>query len=127
MRQTYRNDGTGHFTASSQLLQSGGMTIDLDDFDVLVMCLAKSSGHLAAECEPCDLDGDQDLDCADWVLFRQAWTEPQSPPELAPCGAAIPATSEWGLALMTLVLITLGTLVLRTQRGRARSFRLPDT
>jgi hypothetical protein len=103
----------------------GDGDVDLDDFDVLVACLAESAGRIAAECGQCDLDGDQDLDCSDWVLFQQAWTEPEPPPEFAPCGAAIPATSEWSLVLMTLLLITLGTLVLRTQRVEARSSRLP--
>ncbi len=98
----------------------GDGDVDLDDFDIFVACFTESGGdsggRIIAGCEHCDIDGDDDIDCADWALLQQAWTEPQAPPPFASCSGAIPAVSEWGLAFMTLLLTTLGTLVLRARR-----------
>ena len=101
----------------------GDGDVDLDDFDAFIACFTDTGGRIIAGCEACDLDGDADLDCGDWVLFQQAWTEPVPPPEFAVCGGVIPTVSEWGMAVMALLLTTLGTLVLMTHRAKVqRSF-----
>ena len=94
----------------------GDRDVDWDDFSMFVACFTDFYGRIEAGCEPCDLDDDADIDCADWMLFRQAWTEPDDPPAFAPCASEIPTVSEWGLILMALLLVTAGTFVLRRQR-----------
>ena len=34
------------------------------------------------------MDGSGDTDCADWFLFRAAWTDPSDPPEMPQCPCA---------------------------------------
>ncbi len=99
----------------------GDGDVDTDDFNQLASCFTgPGGGPIDPGCEAGDLDGDGDVDCDDWDLFVQAWTEPGSPPPLPQCTVAIPTVSEWGLIVMTLLLLTGGTLVLgkRTRRGR---------
>jgi hypothetical protein len=61
-----------------------------------------------------DFDFDGDIDCDDWEAFRLAWTDPGDPPPLGPCDLnPIPAVSDWGVVLMTLLLLTAGTILFR--------------
>jgi hypothetical protein len=61
-----------------------------------------------------DFDFDGDVDCTDWEAFELAWTGPGDPPPLAPCDLnPIPAVSDWGVAVMTLLLLTAGTILFR--------------
>ena len=61
-----------------------------------------------------DFDFDTDVDCDDWEAFQLAWTDPGDPPPLAPCDLnPIPAVSHWGVVLMTLLLLTAGTIAFR--------------
>ncbi|MHC4697156.1 MAG: IPTL-CTERM sorting domain-containing protein [Planctomycetota bacterium] len=97
----------------------GDGDVDLDDFDMFVVCFAGPGGRPEPGCEHCDLDDDGDVDCTDWGLFQQAWTEAGDPPEFSLCmtlGEAIPVVSEWGLIVLTLLLAAVGTLVLRRRR-----------
>jgi hypothetical protein len=61
-----------------------------------------------------DFDFDGDIDCDDWEAFQLAWTDPEDPPVLPPCFFdPIPAVSDWGIAVMTLLLLTAGTILFR--------------
>ncbi len=94
--------------------------VDFDDFDAFVFCFAGDGERMEAGCEHCDLDGDSDVDCSDWIVFRGAWTEPQSPPEFSLCAyLAIPAVSQWGAVVMTLLLMISGTILARGKRVKA--------
>ncbi len=60
--------------------------------------------------------GDGDVDCADWFAFVGAWTGADPPPpapaacELPPTGPAVPALTQWGAAVLTLLFLTALTL-----------------
>ena len=61
-----------------------------------------------------DFDFDDDVDCDDWEAFQLTWTGPPAVPEFAPCNFdPIPAVSDWGVVLMTLLLLTAGTIAFR--------------
>ncbi len=76
------------------------------------------AGPVAAGCRRHDMEGDGDVDCADWTQFTQVWTETDPPAEFATCTVApIPAASQWGLAVMTLGILIVGTLRLRQPAG----------
>jgi hypothetical protein len=61
-----------------------------------------------------DFDFDTDVDCDDWEAFQLAWTDPDDPPPLAPCDLnPIPAVSDWGVVLITLLFLTAGTILFR--------------
>jgi hypothetical protein len=61
-----------------------------------------------------DFDFDGDIDCTDWDAFQLAWTGPPTLPEFAACDFdPIPAVSDWGVVLMTLLLLTAGTILFR--------------
>jgi hypothetical protein len=61
-----------------------------------------------------DFDFDGDVDCTDWEAFQLTWTDPDDPPPLAPCDLnPIPAVYDWGVVLMTLLLLTTGTILFR--------------
>ena len=61
-----------------------------------------------------DFDFDTDVDCDDWEAFQLAWTGPPDPPPFPPClPDPIPAVSDWGVVLMTLLLLTAGTILFR--------------
>ncbi|MGD2108065.1 MAG: IPTL-CTERM sorting domain-containing protein [Phycisphaerae bacterium] len=100
----------------------GDGDVDWDDFDIFVVCFTESGGRIIAGCEACDLNADEDLDCGDWVLFQQAWTDPDPPPDFAACGADIPTVSEWGLILLALLMTSLGTMVLRIRKCGERTW-----
>jgi hypothetical protein len=92
--------------------------VDEDDFDAFQQCFSGPDNPFAPDCEAGDFDGDGDIDCDDWEQFCQAWTAGGSPPELSQCPRQqpIPAVSEWGIAVMTLLTLAAGTLVFR-KRG----------
>jgi hypothetical protein len=61
-----------------------------------------------------DFDFDGDVDCDDWEAFELTWTGPPEVPEFPPCNFdPIPAVSDWGVVLMTLLLLTAGTILFR--------------
>ena len=97
--------------------------VDRPDFVTFASCFTGPGGTIGEECEPGDFDGDGDIDCEDWAEFVLAWTEPGYPPPLSHCPSAIPATSEWGLLIVTLVGMVVGTMMF----GRARSKRSAAT
>ena len=77
------------------------------------------AGPVGPECEPGDFDGDDDIDCDDWSQFKLAWTGPPTdPPEFEQCAKEIPTASEWGMVVMTLLVLTGGTLVLMRRQAR---------
>ena len=94
--------------------------VDLDDFDQFGSCFTGADGGpVGAECAPGDFDGDGDVDCDDWNQFVVAWTGVGDPPAFSEC-RTIPAVSEWGFVVMSLLVLTAGTLVYGTRRvGRA--------
>ena len=63
-----------------------------------------------------DFDADADVDCTDWNAFQLAWTDTANdPPIFFPCfgGGAIPTVSDWGFAVMLLLVATSATLAYR--------------
>jgi hypothetical protein len=95
--------------------------VDEDDFDTFEQCFTGPDNPFAPDCEAGDFDGDGDIDCDDWGHFCQAWTPEGSPPELPQCPAQqpIPAVSEWGVVVMTLLTLAAGTLVFRRRQWAA--------
>ena len=92
--------------------------VDSQDFSLFQSCFAGPQTpcyDLLQGCCATDMDGDADIDCADWGAFVQHWTEPGDPPDLPACAAGIPAVSAWGLVTLTLLGMTCGTILLRSQ------------
>ena len=90
--------------------------VDLDDVDQFGSCFTgPDGGPVGAECAPGDFDGDGDVDCSDWDQFVMAWTGVGDPPAFSEC-RTIPAASEWGLVVMTLLALTAGTLMYGRRR-----------
>jgi hypothetical protein len=90
---------------------------DVDENDAITFesCFTGPDGGPVGEtCLPGDFDVDGDVDCADWEQFRLvAWTEGSPYPHLAVCQGQIPVTSTWGLVVLSLLLLTGGTVVLQ--------------
>jgi hypothetical protein len=96
--------------------------VDLPDFVTFAGCFTGPDGSASEGCAPGDFDGDGDIDCDDWAEFVLAWTEPGHPPSLLACASAIPAASEWGLIVMTLVGMVVGTALFSRRRSRRTSY-----
>jgi len=61
-----------------------------------------------------DFDADTDVDCDDWEAFQLAWTDPADPPIFFTCFTdPIPTVSEWGFAIMALLVLAAGTIAFR--------------
>ncbi|MBU0719347.1 MAG: S8 family serine peptidase [Planctomycetes bacterium] len=60
---------------------------DTDEYDFAVFsdCFSGAGGGVAPGCRCANLDGDQDVDCKDWNVFKQLWTGPEDPPVFGPC------------------------------------------
>ncbi len=99
----------------------GDGDIDWDDFTEFGNCFTGPDGgtpepECEVQCEVFDFDCDVDIDCDDYQEFVAAWTEGGEPPYFKTCDASIPAVSEWGLVVMTLLVLAAGTLLLRRRR-----------
>lgn len=65
-----------------------------------------------------DLDFDGDVDCTDAEAFAAAWTGPGDAPVFEPCvPAPIPAVSQWGVVMLTLLMVAVATIVYGRSRG----------
>ncbi len=102
----------------------GDGDVDIDDSNQFASCFTgPDGGPIDPGCGAGDLDADGDIDCDDWDLFVSEWTEPGSPPPPVQCAGPIPTVSEWGLVVMTLLLLTVGTLVMpRRDSSASRPF-----
>ena len=69
-------DGSGDFTEDGE--------VDQDDLFYFHECLTTDAGSWPG-CAWCDMDGDVDVDCTDWALFLQVWTDPADPPCVLDC------------------------------------------
>jgi len=89
--------------------------VDSDDAAEFAACYSGPDGGVGIGCERGDFDDDGDVDCDDWGQFFAVWTEPGTPPAFGACPGmgAIPTVSQWGLAIMALLVLTAGTLVAR--------------
>jgi len=87
-----------------------------DDFAQFEACFSSSDGAVQPGCERADCAAtDGVVDCSDWLLFLAAWSETEPPPLLTPCAgfAGVPAAGEWGLVLLTLLVLAMGTILIR--------------
>lgn len=104
-------NGDGDFDVDSD--------VDLADAEKFAQCYSGPDGGVGAGCDAGDFDDDGDVDCDDWDEFRVVWTEPVAPPGFGPClgTGPIPTVSQWGLAIMALLILTAGTLVHAPRSG----------
>ena len=87
---------------------TGDGAVDLLDYDQFDLCFTGPDGGPVGEpCDIGDFDADTDVDCADWESFLAVWTDTDAPPEFVPCTEPqlVPAVSEWGLVVMSLILL----------------------
>ncbi len=90
--------------------------VDGDDFTEIELCFNGTVGGPAASgCERVDMDGDGLMTCDDWTAFESAWTDTDPIPEFPLCavGPTVPTVSEWGVVIMTLMMLAAGTCILR--------------
>jgi uncharacterized protein (DUF362 family) len=89
--------------------------VDFADSVEFAACFTGPGGGPAEPgCSSGDFDGDLDVDCDDWGQFQFVWTDAGDPPPLAECLAnPIPTVSEWGMVVMTLLLVTVASIVMR--------------
>ena len=65
-------------------------SVDNEDRGHLEKCLMYDAGKIGPGCGVFDFDGDGDVDCADWVAFRSAWTSTSDPLLHETCDAFTP-------------------------------------
>jgi len=97
---------------------NGDSAVDLTDFNAFAACFTGVRKGLDPGCENADFDGDQDVDCTDWVAFGNAWTAGGTLPDFWFCQGAmpVPAVSEWGSAVLALLMASAGTIICRRRR-----------
>lgn len=93
---------------------------DLDDFSLFEACFTGPDGAIADGCERGDCAAtDGAIDCNDWLLFLESWSDVADPPTLAQCigveEGAIPTMDQWGLLVLALLVLVAGTLLLRSR------------
>ena len=69
-------DGSGDFHSSGE--------VNTDDLYYFQECLTTEAGGWPG-CAWTDMDFDGDVDCTDWELFLQVWTDPADPPGMPEC------------------------------------------
>ena len=74
--------GTGDLTRDGK--------VDFDDLPFFQECLTTEAGGWAG-CAWADMDFSGGVDCTDWELFLEAWTDPADPPCTPTCGDCNPA------------------------------------
>ncbi len=62
----------------------GDGNVDMRDIQQMWRCLSGSLGTPPPTCRTFDLDGDGQVDVADWAGISGSWTGPRSQPEVAP-------------------------------------------
>lgn len=70
-------DGSGDFTEDGE--------VDFDDLPYFHECLTTEAGGWAG-CAWADMDFSGSVDCTDWELFLQVWTDPAGAPCSPTCG-----------------------------------------
>ena len=86
--------------------------VDAEDFAAFDSCVNPDSSVFAlAGCIVFDLDGDKNVDCADWQAFGDIWTDPGQPPLSAACFDVLPATSTWGFVALALAVLSAGSIL----------------
>ncbi len=101
-------DASGDFDSSG--------TIDGQDFYFFAEYFSGEGVDAGPGARWADFDADTDVDCADWEAFQLAWTDTvNDPPIFFPCfgGGPIPTVSDWGVAVMLLLVTTCATLAHR--------------
>ena len=65
---------------------------EVDSYDLYFFqeCLLGPGGSWPG-CSWADMDSNAAVDCTDWELFLQAWTDPAAPPCMPTCGDCDPA------------------------------------
>ncbi len=66
-------------------------------------------------CSLADFNGDSSVDCQDWQQFAATWDGPGEIPASAVCTQTIPTVSEWGLVILTLMLVTMAKVTFSLQ------------
>lgn len=103
---------------------NGAGDVDIDDYNQFADCFTGvGGGPIESACQAGDFDGDDDVDCWDWDAFASVWTSVDDLPAFSPCVRTVPTVSAWGVILMTLLMLTAGTIVIRTNHGRCAGDR----
>ncbi|MBI1827575.1 MAG: VCBS repeat-containing protein [Planctomycetes bacterium] len=93
---------------------NGDAIVDSTDYAQFAACYTGSGVMSSLACGHGDFDGDGDIDCADWTSFKAAWNGGGSPPHFNICdGVPIPAMGTVGGVALSLLMIVIGTIVLR--------------
>ncbi|MCP4591982.1 MAG: hypothetical protein GY842_14705, partial [bacterium] len=94
--------------------------VNLADVPLFDSCFTGAGGVFTdPECNRGDGDGDGDVDCDDWDGFLAAWEGPGAPPKSDLC-SGIPTVTEWGMVIMTLLMLIAGTLLIGRHRRAVR-------
>lgn len=97
-----------------------------DSFELFYFqeCLARSeSGEPAfPSCSWADMNADNTVDCTDADLFAAIYTGPPSQLNFFQCNPPIPAVSDWGVAVLALLILSTATIAYQN-RSRSKSVR----
>lgn len=102
---------------------NGNGALDQADADRLAACIGAGAAGIEA-CLAGDFNGDRRVDCSDAQAFAAAWPGPGAAPLPPVCVAgaarAVPASSDWGLALLGALLLLVGAGALQLSLRRRR-------
>ena len=92
--------------------------VDVDDAARFDACYVESSeGLVPAGCVTFDFDHDGDVDCADWNRLNGAWTDSGALPNTFDCTLVVPTVSDWGLVVLSLALLIMGSALIVRPHG----------
>ena len=93
--------------------------VDENDVAMFSLCLEQATGTAPDECRcTFDFDNDDDVDCLDFEVIIEFWTEGGQPPAPAQCsGAQVPAVSEFLQPIVNVIPLQLLAYFIGVRRG----------
>ncbi|MFQ5463118.1 MAG: hypothetical protein ACE5E5_10905 [Phycisphaerae bacterium] len=103
------DDGSGDFDGSG--------AADVFDLFYFSECIDRSLAGEAADpsCQWADFNADNTVDCTDAAAFAAIYTGDPADAVFTQCPSPIPAVSDWGVAVLALLIVSVGTVTYRNR------------